>query len=81
MTEHETEEIVLQVLSTVLKRPLPLGRDTSTENTAEWDSLKHIEIMFAVEEELGIQFSEEELGNLHSAAAIVAASLVKCDEA
>ena len=42
----------------------------SRENTAEWDSLKHLEIMFAVEDEFRVEFSEDELASADSIARI-----------
>lgn len=73
LDKTQVEAAVLRILSTVIKQPLPHGAATTMENTVGWDSLKHIEIMFAVEEELNIQFSEEELAELRSVAQIVAA--------
>jgi acyl carrier protein len=65
---------VLQVLSNVLQKPLnQLAEDTNAKNTPNWDSLKHIEVMFAIEEEFSIQFSEAELSELNSVVKIVEA--------
>lgn len=71
MDRNQIERKVAEVLSTVLKRPLNAGSDIDRRNTPQWDSLKHVEIMFALEEELGIEFSEDELAGLNSAAMIV----------
>lgn len=70
----QLEGAILRILETVLKQPLPHGADTTMENTPGWDSLKHIELMFAVEEELDIQFSEAELSELRSVRQVVAAA-------
>ena len=69
MNRQEIEGVVLLVLKTVLKTEVDLS--TSRENTAKWDSLKHIEVMFAIEDELNVQFSEEELPDLNSVSQIV----------
>ena len=37
---------------------------------AEWDSLKHMEIIFALEDRYAVRFDEAEFPNLGSAAAI-----------
>ncbi len=71
MNRQEIEATVLATLSAVLKRPLPQGAQTSRDNTPEWDSLKHVEIMFALEDELATEFSEDELAQLSSAASII----------
>jgi acyl carrier protein len=69
MDRQQVEAVVLEVLAAVLKRET--GLDSSRRNTPQWDSLKHIEIIFAVEDELGLQFSEEELASIDSVAKIV----------
>ncbi|MYM41216.1 acyl carrier protein [Duganella qianjiadongensis] len=72
MNQTQIEATVLAVIATVLKRPLPHGAATDRHNTVEWDSLKHVEIMFALEDELATEFSEDELAQLDSVASIVA---------
>lgn len=73
MDLQETEKRVTGILAVILKRDFPAGQDATRETTAGWDSLKHIEIMFAVEEEFGIEFSEAELGSLDSVRSIARA--------
>jgi acyl carrier protein len=70
MDHRDIQASVLSVLEAVLK--CPVGLDSSRANTPLWDSLKHIEIVFAVEDELGIEFSEEDMATLNSVARIVA---------
>lgn len=67
------EKEVLAVLAVVVKRKFDIGANVSRKNTPEWDSLKHIELMFALEDRFDIQFSEEELARLDSVATIVEA--------
>lgn len=69
MDRRQIETVVLTVLASVLK--CEVHPDISREHHASWDSLKHIEIMFAMEDELKLQFTEEELANLDSAEKIV----------
>lgn len=68
-------ETVLDALRVVLKTEV--NADTSVHNTPQWDSLRHIEVIFAVEDATGVQFDEEELGELDSVARIVAAIQAK----
>lgn len=77
MVRNQIEQTVLVVLATVLKHPFHDDADITRQNTPSWDSLKHIEIMFALEDELGTEFSEEELAKLDSVAKIVDAVLAK----
>lgn len=74
MDRQEVQAVVLAVLANVLKCEIDL--DTSRLNTPQWDSLKNIEIIFAVEDELGLEFSEEELASLDSVAKIVDFALI-----
>jgi len=71
MQRQDIEKAVLEALQIVLKTEVDLS--SSRENCAQWDSLKHIEIIFAVEDALGLQFDEAELADLNSVARIVAA--------
>jgi len=77
MERIQIEKTVLTVLAAVLKRPFHAGADITRQNTPSWDSLKHIEIMFALEDELDIEFSEEELVKLDSVIKVVEAVLAK----
>ncbi len=77
MDRTRVERTVLAVLATILKHPLDSSTGVTRQNTASWDSLKHIEIMFALEDELGAEFSEEELVTLDSVTKIVDAILAK----
>lgn len=77
MDRIQIEQTVLAVLSTILKRPFSDSTDITRQSTANWDSLKHIEIMFALEDELGTEFSEEELVSLDSVSKIVDAVSAK----
>jgi acyl carrier protein len=69
MDRQQIEHLVLAVLAAVLKCEADVG--TSRQNTPQWDSLKHIEIIFAVEDELDIEFSEKEMADLDSVAKII----------
>ncbi|MDZ4855163.1 MAG: acyl carrier protein [Nitrospirota bacterium] len=77
MDRTHVEQAVLSVLTAILKHPFDGHTDVTRQNTASWDSLKHIEIMFALEDELDTEFSEDELVTLDSVAKIVDAVLVK----
>ncbi len=77
MDRSQVEQTAVTVLTTILKHPLGAMPDVSRQNTASWDSLKHIEIMFALEDELGVEFSEDELIKLDSVGKIVDAVMGK----
>jgi acyl carrier protein len=52
---NQIEKKVIDILSTILKTDI--GVDSSKINTSSWDSLKNIEIIFALEDTFGLSFS------------------------
>ncbi len=72
MNRQQIKAVVVSVLSTVLK--CEISDAGSRENLAQWDSLKHIEVIFAIEDELKIEFPEEMLPYLNSVKSIVDAA-------
>jgi acyl carrier protein len=66
VTRAEVESAVRGVLETVLRRTIPPGENVRRADVSTWDSLKHVELIFAVEETLDVQFDAEELGDLDS---------------
>ena len=64
----EVDELVRRILR--LPEAAPASERAST---TEWDSLKHMEIVFALEDRYGIQFDEPEFETLDSVEAIAAA--------
>jgi acyl carrier protein len=73
MTRIDIEARVHEVLSLVLKLPDPPREPLVRAEVPDWDSLSHVEIIYAVEESLGVTFSEEQMAGLDGSAAIVAA--------
>lgn len=49
-----------------------LHADASSTTIAEWDSVRHLQLMLAVEEEFGLQFEVDELVSLRSLESIEA---------
>jgi acyl carrier protein len=50
-----------ELLSVVLEIPIETIDDsTSSDNTERWDSMNHMNIILAVEEEFGVKFSDDE---------------------
>lgn len=73
MSTRTVHDTVLQVSSSVLKQPVSLA--STRENTPGWDSLKQVELIFAIEDELGIQFDESEIEQLTGVQAIIELAL------
>ncbi len=74
MTRDEVETRVHSVLALVLKLPAPPHAPVLRADVPAWDSLSHIEVLYAVEESLGLTFSPEEMATLDGSAAIVTAA-------
>jgi acyl carrier protein len=63
------ENKVISVISKVLKEDVDI--DTSRKNSNNWDSLKHIEVIFAIEDEFEIEFTEEEMYKMNNVSSFV----------
>ena len=55
-----------KIFRTVLNYQGQLGGSTSQENVESWDSLSHINLIFALEEEFDIEIDENEMVNMLS---------------
>jgi acyl carrier protein len=56
---------IKQVMSVVFEVPLGLIlEDSSTDNIENWDSLRHLNLILALEEEFDVSIPDEEVGNL-----------------
>ena len=58
---------ILKIVSQVMEVPLEqLNEETSPDTIENWDSLKHMNLILALEEEFGVVFSDEEIIELLS---------------
>ena len=56
---------IKQVMSAVFEIHLEsIGDDASSDNIENWDSLRHLNLILALEEEFGVSIPDEEVGNL-----------------
>ena len=67
------EDQVAQILSILLGQDFTSEDDVSMENQELWDSMKHIEIITTLEEELNISFNIEDIPKLTSMKKIIEA--------
>ncbi len=66
-------ERIYTVVSKVLKVPLSSIDETSSPDTVEtWDSLQHLQLILALEEEFGVQFSIDEITAMQTVGNIAA---------
>ena len=78
MTVDEAHSEVLRILRSVLKKSRIDGL-ALREEISEWDSLKHLEIIFSVEDAFSVEFGEEELAGFSSSLMIAEAAVAKKD--
>ena len=66
------QERVYKVVSQVLNVPLEqINDDFSPDHSKEWDSLKHMNLILAIEEEFQIQFGEGQIVEMLSVGLII----------
>lgn len=67
-----TEQRIKQVMADVFDMPAEtISENVSQDNLEGWDSLKHLDLVVALEEEFEITIPVEEVGNLISFKLIV----------
>ena len=60
--ENKIKERIKNVMSAVFELPVEQIKDDSSPDTIEsWDSLKHMNLVVALEEEFGFEFADEEI--------------------
>ncbi|MCB1693487.1 MAG: acyl carrier protein [Pseudomonadales bacterium] len=59
------DEVFWKLFSRVLKRPVDPGSYTRDE-LPEWDSLRHVELIFELEEAFGVNIDAEDIVELYS---------------
>lgn len=66
MTTDQSEQILKDVFAGVFGRPIDISAPLTREAFGEWDSLKHMEIMFALEAATGREFHEDQIAEIRS---------------
>jgi len=81
MTTGVIENRFFAILSSILQVPAErLDHETSRKTHTAWDSLKHMHLVLALEEEFAIEFDDREIADLCSAATILDAVSRKVGE-
>ena len=58
-------DVIKQVMAQILKIDVSsIDESTSTDSVEHWDSLKHMQLILALEEEFGIEFPDELIPDL-----------------
>ncbi len=59
------EQKILEIVSQIMEVPLEsVTLASSAETISSWDSLKHMNLVLALEETFGVLFSEEQIAEL-----------------
>ena len=61
MTESEFRQVVANVLGVSESE---LSDDSSPDHIAGWDSVKTMNIVFALEDTTGVEFTDEQIGSM-----------------
>jgi acyl carrier protein len=64
---------IRQIMAVVFERPVAAGETIAFGTEPAWDSLRHVELIFSIEDEFGIRFEEAELADLTSLHALTEA--------
>ena len=65
MEEKLLNERVFKVLGQVMNVPVnQVNENSSPENIEQWDSLQHMNLILALEEDLKIKFTDEEIADM-----------------
>jgi len=64
---------IRSIVAAVLRVPADTLADTTSPDTvAGWDSLNHMQLVLALEEEFGVQFAVDDMEAMYDVGAIVA---------
>jgi acyl carrier protein len=65
------EQALCELMASVLRVPAQsITQDTSMDNVPSWDSLKHMNLVLALEEEFKVSIPDEDAANITSYALI-----------
>ena len=71
----DVQEKVIQVLVNILQvSPEKISTKTTSDDVEKWDSLNHINMIQALEQEFGVRYDEEQVVSMLSVGEIVDAT-------
>ena len=67
------EDRIFRIVARTFKvAPSSVSLDSSVDTIESWDSLQHVHLVLALEEEFGLQFDVDEIVGMQSVAGVVA---------
>lgn len=68
----DVQEKVIQVLVNILQvSPEEISTKTTSDDVEKWDSMNHINMILALEQEFGIRYDEEQVVSMLSVGEII----------
>ena len=65
MDKRDLKEKIINVMSVVFEvDETEINEDSSADTIEKWDSLRHLNLILALEEEFGVSIPDEEVGNM-----------------
>jgi acyl carrier protein len=73
--DMDVQEKVIQVLINIFQvSPDKISAETTSDNVENWDSMNHINMILALEQEFGISYDEEQAVSMLSVGEIIEAT-------
>ena len=73
--DMDVQEKVIQVLINIFQvSPDKISTETTSDNVENWDSMNHINMILALEQEFGIRYDEEQVVSMLSVGEIIEAT-------
>lgn len=70
----EIESVILEAFTHVVGEPPIRAVETTPEDVSSWDSLAHVQLVFEIEQALGIRMPEDILVNRTTVGALIEAA-------
>jgi acyl carrier protein len=70
-------QVLCRFVLDIERKAESLGPESSRDSLEEWDSIKHMYVMLALEEEFSIEFTDDEIANLASISDLMHAMTAK----
>ena len=71
MTEPESFDFLSRVLQRVFERPdIVATPELTAKDVFGWDSFKQVEVLMEIQDELGIEFTTDEMDNIENVGAL-----------
>ncbi len=67
----KSEEVFKLMAETFKVERSVLNKDTSQKNLSEWDSLRHLNLIVALEDEFEVNFEPEQISKMTSFASVI----------